>query len=181
MADDRPATRGSGEGGGASPPSSLIHRTDLWVAAVLLALCGTAWYLTTTFEEVSLLFRDNIPPSWFPRLLLWSIAVLALAIPFEHLFVSGGRSRLDEERTERIRPVTMLTAGLLILVVLSVELLGMMAATVVVCALLPMLWGERRARVLIPYAILFPAAVALLFSEVLNIYFEPGLLGALLG
>jgi putative tricarboxylic transport membrane protein len=109
------------------------------------------------------------------------IAILALTLPFEHIFVRGGRGRLDEEREERVRPITLLTAGLLVVVVLSVELLGLALATVIVCAALPLLWGERRAKVLIPFAILFPTAVALLFSYVLKIYFEPGLLGFTIG
>ena len=63
MAESGPAMRGSGEEGGALSPSSLIHRTDLWVTVILLAFCGTAYYLTTTFDEVSPLFQNNIPPT----------------------------------------------------------------------------------------------------------------------
>ena len=181
MAENGPGTQGSAGEGGALSPSPLIHRTDLWVMAILLVFCGVTYYLTTTFDEVSLLFQNNIPPTWFPRLLIWTMGILALALPFEHLFVPGGRGRLDEEREERIRPITLMTAGLLVVVVLLVEILGMALATVIVCAGLPLLWGERRPKVLIPFAILFPAAVALLFSKVLNIYFEPGLIGFTFG
>ena len=181
MPDGKPATQGTGEGGGARPPSSLIHGTDLWVTVVLLAFCGAAWYATTTFDEVSPLFASNIPPSWFPRLLIWCIAILALTLPFEHLFLAGGRRRLDEDRSDRVKPITIVTVGLLLFVVLSIDIIGMALATVVVSALLPLLWGERRPRVLIPFAILFPTAVALLFSQVLNIYFEPGALGLAVG
>ena len=181
MAENEPGTQGSGEGSGAPSLASLIHRTDLWVTAVLLAFCGTAYYLTTTFEEMSLLFQGNIPPAWFPRLLLWSIAILALTLPFEHMFVRGGRERLDEDRGDRVAPITLFTAGLLIIVVVSVEIFGLALATVFVCAALPLLWGERRARVLIPFALLFPATIVLLFSQLLKIYFEPGLLGISVG
>ena len=181
MAEGGPATHGSGEEGGALSRSSLIHRTDLCVTAILLVFCGAAYYVTTTFDEVSPLFQNNIPPAWFPRLLIWSIAILSLALPFEHLFVPGGRDRLDEERTDRVRPITLMTAALLLVVVLSVEIIGLTLATVLVCGLLPLLWGERRATVLIPFAILFPAAVAVLFSQVLHIYFEPGLIGLTVG
>ena len=181
MAEKKPGTQGSGGEGDALSPSPLIHLTDTWVMAVLLAGCGLGYYVTTTFEEVSLLFQDNIPPAWFPRLLIWSIALLALVLPFEHLFVPGGRKRLDDDRDDRVKRITLLTAGLLVLVVISVEFLGMALATVMVCAALPLLWGERRPKVLIPFAILFPTAVALLFSKVLKIYFEPGLLGFAIG
>lgn len=157
--------------------ASLVHGPDLVLALVVLAACGIFYYLTTTFEEVSPLFADNIAPSWFPRLLIWSTAILALALPFEHLFVAGGRKGLDEERTDRVKPITLITAGLLLIVVLAVELVGMALAAVLVSALLPLLWGERRYKVLIVFAILFPAAVTLLFARVLKIYFEPGLFG----
>jgi putative tricarboxylic transport membrane protein len=157
--------------------ASLVHRPDLVLALVVLAGCGGLYYVTTTFEEVAPLFADNIGPAWFPRLMLWTIAVLALALPFEHLLVAGGRKRLDEDRSDRVKPITVLTAGLLLLIVLAVELVGMALAAVLVSALLPLLWGERRYKVLIPFAILFPAAVTLLFARVLKIYFEPGLFG----
>ena len=177
MVDNRPETQGSGAEGGVPSPSALIHRTDFWVAGALLVFCAVAYYLTTTFEEMSALFQGNIPPTWFPRLLIWSIGILALAIPFEHLFVRGGRERLDSDREERVRPIVWLTAGLLIGVVLLVEILGLFLATIAVCGALPLLWGERRAKVLVPFAILFPVSVALLFAYVLRIYFEPGLIG----
>lgn len=158
-----------------------MHRTDLAVALVVLAGCGAAYYATTLFDEVSALFAQNIGPEWFPRLTIWAIAALALALPFEHRFVSGGRRRLDEERTDRVRGITFLTAGLLLLVVVALELVGMALAMVLVSALLPLLWGERRWRVLAAFALLFPAAVALLFAYVLRIYFEPGRFGFALG
>jgi len=151
-----------------------VHRTDLGLALVILAGCGLLYYFTTTFEEVSPLFADNIGPAWFPRLMIWSVAVLALALPFEHRFVAGGRKRLDEDRSDRVRGITFLTAGLLLLVVAVIDLLGMALTAVLVSAALPLLWGERRYRILIPFAILFPLAVTLLFTQVLKIYFEPG-------
>ncbi|HSA91247.1 MAG TPA: tripartite tricarboxylate transporter TctB family protein [Burkholderiales bacterium] len=158
-----------------------MHRTDLAAALLILAGCGAVYYATTTFDEVSPLFADNIGPAWFPRLMLWSIAVLALALPFEHRFVAGGRRRLDEERSDRVKRITFLTAVLLFIVVAAIGLLGMALAMVLVSALLPLLWGERRYRVLVPFALLFPAAVALLFSQVLRIYFEPGRFGFAFG
>ena len=51
---------------------------------------------------------------------------------------------------------------------------------ILVCLLLPSLWGERRLKVLLPFAILFPTAVALLFTQVLRVYFEPGIIGRVL-
>ena len=49
-----------------------------------------------------------------------------------------------------------------------------MPSMVVVCLALPMLWGERRLKVLIPFAVVFPGLVAFLFASVLGVHFEPG-------
>ncbi len=70
-----------------------------------------------------------------------------------------------------------LTGGLLVLVVMSVKLIGTYFAMVLVCVLLPLLWGERRWTILIPFAAGFPTLVMLLFSKMLGVYFEPGLYG----
>ncbi len=67
--------------------SPLIHRTDLWLALVILAGCAALYYATTRFEEVSALMAQNIPPEYFPRLLIWTIVVLTVLLPFEHLFL----------------------------------------------------------------------------------------------
>ena len=37
--------------------------------------------------------------------------------------------------------------------------------------------GERRWKLLVPYALIFSTTVVLLFSKLLGVYFEPGLLG----
>lgn len=165
--------------GGADPASrpALLHGTDLVLSLVILAICGALYAVTTTFDQVSVLLSQNIPPEWFPRLLIWVIVVLSLGLPFEHLFHRGGRATLDEERSTRIAPMAGITAVLLLAVVAAIPLIGMVAAIVLVCALLPVVWGERRRRVILAFAVLFPAAVFLLFSGVLEIYFEPGRFG----
>jgi putative tricarboxylic transport membrane protein len=42
---------------------------------------------------------------------------------------------------------------------------------------LPLLWGERRWQLIVPFVVLFPAAVMLLFAKLLGVYFNPGVLG----
>ena len=73
--------------------------------------------------------------------------------------------------------MTLLTAALLVLLVLLMPLLGTYLCLIGVCLLLPLLWGERRWRLIVPYALLFPTAVMLLFALVLKVYFEPGVFG----
>ncbi len=153
------------------------HGTDVIVAAVLLALCAGLYYLTTTFEEVAQLFAQDVPPEFFPRLLIWTIAILSLLMPFEHLLKPHGRAHFDKDRSKPIKPMAYATAGLLALIVLSIEFVGTYIAIVLACLLVPVLWGERRWKLLIPYALIFSTTVVLLFSKLLGVYFEPGLLG----
>ncbi len=177
MSNDGSETTSGREGQGPSPSSSLIHGVDLKLTLTILGVCAALYYVTTTFDEVSTLLTQNIPPEWFPRLLIWFIAILSLILPFEHRFLERGKKGLDEGRESRIPIGAIVTAGLLILVVASIVVLGTFLSMVLVCAALPLLWGERRWKILIPYVILFPTLVALLFTKVLRVYFEPGLIG----
>lgn len=160
-----------------SRAAGLVHGVDLVVAVVLLAFCAYAYYLTTRFEEVPAVFTQDIPPEYVPRLLLWTIIALSLCLPFEHLFKPGGRAHFAEARSANIRLMAYLTGGLLVVLVALVPVTGTYAGVFLVCLLLPVLWGERRWKILLPYAVVFPTVVMLLFSKVLGVYFHPGLLG----
>jgi len=169
------ATAGTGGEGTESRFSSLVHRTDLTLAVVILGVCGILYYLTTRFEKVPALMSQNIPPEWFPRILIWVIVLLTVIIPFEHLLHKKGKKHLDEDRSARIKPISIYSAILLCCIVVSMPLLGTFLTLILVCTLLPILWGEKRVKVLLPFAIIFPALVALLFTKVLGVFFEPGI------
>lgn len=154
----------------------LLHPVDTALAALLLALCGWLYYVTTTFEEVSDLFAQDVPPAFFPRLLLWLIALLSLLLPFERRLFGNG-PQLDKGRARPVGAATLLTAALLALLVAATPWLGSYLALVGVCLLLPPLWGERRWRLIVPYALIFPTLIMLLFAKVLKVYFEPGVFG----
>ena len=155
--------------------SSLVNRTDLTLAVVILAVCGVLYYLTTRFEKVPELMSQNIPPEWFPRILIWVIVLLTVIIPFEHLMHKKGKKHLDEDRSARIKPISIYSAILLCCIVVSMPWLGTFLTLILVCTLLPILWGEKRVKVLLPFAVLFPGLVALLFTKVLGVFFEPGI------
>jgi putative tricarboxylic transport membrane protein len=55
--------------------------------------------------------------------------------------------------------------------------LGTFLTMIVVCLILPWLWGERRLKLIVPFAVLFPIAVTLVFNRILGVYFEPGIFG----
>jgi putative tricarboxylic transport membrane protein len=155
----------------------LLHTTDLVVAAIIFAISGILYYVTTTFERVSDMLAQNIPPEFFPQLIIFVIVILTLGVPFEHLLHKRRGENIDSDRSERIKRMPYVTAALMIALVIGIPYLGMLLTMIGVCTLLPLLWGERRLKLIIPFAILFPLAVTYLFNKVLLVYFEPGIFG----
>lgn len=155
----------------------LFHPVDTGLAFLILCIVAWLWYETTQFEEVSDLFTQNIPPQMFPRILLSIIALLALAMPFEHLLLKRKGKDIDKGRREPVKGIAWLTMVALIAIIAAAPLLGMLLTMVAVCHLIPFLWGEYRLRVVLPFAVIFPVCVALLFSVVLGVYFDPGVVG----
>jgi putative tricarboxylic transport membrane protein len=81
------------------------------------------------------------------------------------------RGRPDRPR----RPVpamTWLSAGLMVGFVFAFQWLGIVPAMVLLCVGLPVLWGERRWHLVLPFGLAFPLAVYVLFAEVLDVHFE---------
>lgn len=155
----------------------MINRTDLGVGLILLAVCGVLYYFTTTFEEVSPLFAQDVPPERFPRMLLWVIAALSLGMPLERYLRKEKGKLLDKARSRPIQPAVFVTAVFLVFAVFAIQWIGTFLVLALVCAGLPLLWRERRWKILLPYVALFPAAIMLLFSKVLGVHFEPGVIG----
>ena len=159
--------------GGVTRPPLGVDWTDFILAVIILAVCGFLFFITTRFEEASEQMSQNIPPEWFPQIILIFISVLTLAIPFEHYF--KGRKVAGKEREVKVKPISILSALLLCLIIFLMPWLGTFATMLLICLLLPLLWGERRISVLLPFAIIFPGAVTLLFTKVLGVYFEAGI------
>jgi putative tricarboxylic transport membrane protein len=163
--------------GGRPVPS--VHRVDLAVTAVILALCAFLFWDTTRFERVPASLAQNVQPTMFPRLLLAVIVAMAVFLPFEHLQKKRQGIDLDSTRRDWVRPITYVTGLVLLGVVIAVPWLGTLVAMVVACALLPVLWGERRYWLVAIYAIAFPLAITALFVGGLEVNFEPGIAGHL--
>lgn len=169
---------GSMEGArSANPIARLIHPIDALLAVLILCLVAWLYYETTQFEEVSFLFTQNVPPQMFPRILLIIIALLAVAMPFEHLLLKRSGKDIDKDRRERVKPLAWFTMAALVAIISVSQLLGTLLTMVAVCLVIPFLWGERRLRVVLPFAVLFPLCVAFLFSVVLGVFFDPGAVG----
>ena len=155
----------------------LLHQTDLIVAFIVIAICAFFYYSTTTFERVSNMLAQNIPPEFFPRWILIIIVILALVLPFEHVFHRRRGENIDSERSERVKQMPYLSAGLLFVSIAAMPYVGTLLSTVGVCFALPLLWGERRWRLIIPFALIFPLVVAFVFDRILLVQYEPGMFG----
>ena len=162
-----------------SAPSNLgalFNKNDTIIAALMIGIIAFLWFVTTQFEKVPDLFSNNIPPEMFPQILLIIILGMVLVIPFEHIFLKKSGKNIDDSRKNPIAKSTIGTMIILSLIVSFSQILGATLTIIAISIALPIYWGERRLKVLIPYVIGFPLFVILLFNIILGVHFEPGLL-----
>ena len=60
------------------------------------------WNAADNFDSVSDLFAQNIPPQLFPQILLITIGLLTVLIPFEHIFTKKSGKDIDSDRKKKI-------------------------------------------------------------------------------
>ncbi len=174
MDDKYPTATGEDAG---RPASSLIHRTDLVLGALIIGIAGFLYYATSTFGEVAPLLQQGITPAFFPRIILGFIIALSLFLPFEHIMHARQGKSLDKDREQRIKPITFITALFLMTLLVIMPHLGTIPTMVLSCALFPILWGERRFGVIALYAVGFPVLVSILFFKILKVIPIPGVIG----
>ena len=155
---------------------ALLNKKDTIIALLMIALIGFLWFETTKFEKVPDLFSNNIPPEMFPQILLIIILGMILIIPFEHIFLKRNGKNIDAGRDKPIEKSTLGTMVILSTIVASSQILGAAITIIAISIALPLYWGEKRLKVLVPYIIGFPLFVIILFNIVLGVHFEPGLL-----
>jgi len=155
---------------------ALLNKKDTVIAILMISLIGFLWFETTEFEKVPDLFSNNIPPEMFPQILLIIILGMILIIPFEHIFLKKNGKNIDAGRDKPIEKSTLGTMVILSTIVASSQILGAAITIIAISIALPLYWGEKRLKVLIPYIIGFPLFVIILFNIVLGVHFEPGLL-----
>ena len=155
---------------------ALLNKKDTVIAILMIFLIGFLWFETTEFEKVPDLFSNNIPPEMFPQILLIIILGMILIIPFEHIFLKKNGKNIDSGRDKPIERSTIGTMVILSTIVASSQILGAAITIIAISIALPIYWGEKRLKVLIPYIIGFPLFVIILFNIVLGVHFEPGLL-----
>ncbi|WP_420391238.1 tripartite tricarboxylate transporter TctB family protein [Acuticoccus sp.] len=147
---------------------------DLLVGVVLLAFCGLAYWVTLSFEEAPAALAQNVQPATFPRLVIAVIAVLGA------LMIVLGLPLKEPLRRRPPVPV-FVTAAMMVAFVAALERLGIMVAMIVFALAMPILWGERRPVPLLLYCVIFPTAIWVVFVELLDVRFEPGVIQNLFG
>jgi hypothetical protein len=158
-------------------PNGILHRTDAIVAGILIAGSLFLWRTANGFDEVPDLFSQNLPPELFPKLLLFCIIGLSLTLPFEHRFLTGGRTRLDGGRKTPVQPRTYIIMAAIIALLGLMPYAGTIITLFAIALVMPLLWGERRLTRVLPFAIIFPAAVVVLFGFLLKVHLDPGIYG----
>ncbi|HXV59926.1 MAG TPA: tripartite tricarboxylate transporter TctB family protein [Vicinamibacteria bacterium] len=154
------------EGDKPSSESKLAH-PDVVAGLVLIAACAAALGSTTTFREVPAMLSQNVPPTFFPRLILSVITILSLT-----LIVTARRR--GRPRRDTIPPRVFLTAILLVGAALLVPRLGMLVTVVLVAVVLPFSWGERRPLRVVGLAFGLALAIHVVFVLGLGLRFPRG-------
>ncbi|NNG04660.1 MAG: tripartite tricarboxylate transporter TctB family protein [Inquilinus sp.] len=158
-------------------PTGLIDSVDAVLAVLLIVLCGSLYALTSDFPVPGAFLGENVLPEQFPRLLLVTIGVLSMLLPLEHRLELERWPLIRKSRSAPIGAGTFTTIGFLILLVVAAEWVGTILTIFLAATGLPLLWGERRWLLILTYSVLFTGLVTYVFSIVLGVYFEPGVLG----
>lgn len=146
-----------------------MKHPDTFVGIVLLAFCAVIFWLTTSFPEVPAMLSQNVPPTFFPRLVIGTIAMLSITLIFSGL-------RKTDDIAERVQPAVFVTATIIFLAGLMVYLLGTLLTLSLVAVAIPLAWNERRLRPIGLLAVTLPIGIYLVFSVALGIRFPGGLL-----
>ena len=142
---------------------------DTRVGIVLLIFCAAGFWLTAGFNEVPAMLSQNVPPTFFPRLVLTIIAGLSVV-----LILRGSHSH--KTPVAEIPRLVFITALVIIAAVAVTEVVGTFPVLVLVSAVLPFCWKERRPHFIAFLAISLPASIYLIFTMALGVRFPRGLI-----
>lgn len=158
------------------PAAPAMHRhgaTDRIVALVVLAFTAGVYGLTFRFDEVPAALMSGMGADLFPRLVLGTLAVLAVLTAF-----NIGSARMD--RPAPLPSHVWGTGAVLLGFMGAVEIAGMWASSFALLIGLGWYWGERSLWKLAASATGLVAALYLLFARFLGVSFPRSLLGQLI-
>lgn len=140
---------------------------DTITGLVLLSLCAVTYWLTTGFSEVPVMLSQNVPPTFFPRLIISFVAVLSGV-----LVVTGLR------RAPKVASALPVAFWTTVAIIASAGFLtgffGTLLTLGIIAVALPIAWGERRYELIGALAFCLPASIYLVFTLGLNVRFPAG-------
>lgn len=151
----------------AGPPAR--GGTDRVVALVLLAFAAGVYALTYRFDEVPAALMAGLGAEFFPRLVLATLAALAVLLAL-------GIGSPPMARPAPLPRQVWLTGAVLLGFMEAIELIGMWPSSLALLVGLGWLWGERSLWKLALSAVVLVAALYLLFVRFLGGTFPRGLL-----
>lgn len=134
----------------------------------MLAFAGIAYYGTTSFPAVPDMLSQNVPPTFFPRLVLGALAVCGVALLLQRNDGAG-------PRPEPIGRVVLVTSLLFTTSIWLMPRVGMLATTSLIAIVIPRYWGERRKLVLAGLAAGLPLMLYLIFVVSLDMRLPRGI------
>jgi hypothetical protein len=147
--------------------------TDRVVAIVVLIFVAGVYALTFRFDEVPAALMSGLGADLFPRLVLGTLAVLAVLMAF-----NIGSASMD--RPQPLPRHVWGTGAVLVAFMGAVELIGMWASSFALLVGLGWYWGERTLWKLAASAGGLVAALYLLFVRFLGVSFPRSLLASLI-
>jgi len=144
-----------------------MRHQDCLIGVCLIAFCAFVLWLTTGFDEVPAMLSQNVPPTFFPRLVLAIIAMLSAL-----LFVQGLRK--DRQQHARVQPAVFVTAAIIAVAGALLSIAGTFLTLCFVAVVLPLAWGERRKHLIAALAIGVPIGVYVVFTLALGVRFPAG-------
>lgn len=156
-------------GGEAPLPSG---RSEIGEGIVLLAFCAALYWLTTRFDSVPAALSQNVPPEFFPRLLLAFIAALSVVLMLRGGGKKAGAAPAAGAAADNKKGLAAAAAAWLGCALFHFA--GALPAMLFICLALPLILGERRRGMLALYALGFPAAVYAVFAMLLEVRFPEG-------
>jgi len=113
------------------------------------------------------MLSQNVPATFFPRLVLAAIAALSVA-------VGAAGLRQQRERRPTVPTKVIGTGAIFIVTVAVVQVLGMLTAICLVAIAMPLYWGERRAVRIALLSICLPLAIYMVFVVTLGMRLPTG-------
>ena len=168
-------------------PLRLKHR-DTVAGLVLLGCCAAAWWLTAGFEEVPAMLSQNVPPTFFPRLVILTAALLGVGLALGGMRSpaprAGGPAVADAadagRRADALPPVFWGTVCTIAAAGVSMDLLGTLPTLGLLAVVLSLAWGERRYRLIAALGLGLPAGIYAVFVLGLGVRFPAGRVWVLL-